>query len=87
MVRFNNRNRPTEEQLAVWCEPNEDGFRLIRREPGGRVHTQRFPSRSTLYDATVRLQVELTESGWRPVVDAALPAGQQRAVRSGQFHR
>lgn len=87
MVRFNNRNRPTEEQLTVWCEPNEDGFRLKRREPSGHVHTQRFSSRSTLYDATVRLQVELTESGWQPVVDAALPASRQRAVRSGQFHR
>ena len=51
------------------------------------MHAQCFPSRSTLYDATVRLQVELTESGWRPVVDATLPAGRQRAARSGQFHR
>lgn len=87
MVRFINPTRPADPPLFVWCEPQEDGFRLVRREPGGHLHAEQVATRSALYNATVRLQAELTRSGWTPVATAGATAARRRTARSGHFHR
>ncbi len=87
MVRFLNRSRPTDQHVTVWCEAGDEGFHLMRREPGGELHTERLPNRSALHAATVRLQAALARSGWTPIDGAETSAARRRTVRSGHFHR
>lgn len=87
MVQFLNPSQPSEQPLTVWCEPGAEGYRLIRRDPGGSVHTEQVATRSALYEATVRLQADLTRSGWTPVPPVGSSPSRRRSVRSGHFHR
>jgi hypothetical protein len=73
--------------VTVWCEAGDGGFHLMRREPGGGLHTERLASRSALYAAAVRLQAALIRSGWTPIDGAEASAARRRTVRSGHFHR
>ena len=87
MVRFLHPNRPTGEQVNVWCEQTDAGFRLVRREPDGDLYAERCASRVALYAATVRLQTALTRSGWLPAGMIRIPVARRRATRAAQFHR
>ena len=73
--------------MTVWCEVGDEGFHLMRREPGGELHTERLPNRSALYAATVRLQAAWARSGWTPIDGAETSAARRRTVRSSHFHR
>ncbi len=87
MVSFINPHRPATEQISVWCERQGGEFHLVRREPGGALHTQRCADRAALVEATARLQTALTRSGWQPADMARTPMARHRATRAGQFHR
>ena len=87
MVRFLHSNRPTTEQIDVWCEQTGAGFRLVRREPDGDLHAERCANRAALYAATVRLQTTLTRSGWLPAGMTRTPVARHRATRAAQFQR
>lgn len=87
MVHFLNPNRPADERISVWCERYDGKFLLVRQEPGGDLHEERFTDRTALFDATVRWQAALTNSGWQPAeMIRTLPA-RRRTTRAGQFHR
>ncbi len=87
MVNFMNPHRPANEQISVWYEEHDGGFRLVRREPGGALHGQRCVDHAALFAASARLQTALTQSGWRPAELARTPPARQRVTRAGQFLR
>ena len=84
MVRFSHPTRAVDDQITIWCERLDGGFRLVQRLPGGNLSAERFGDRTTLFDATVRLQTQLTGAGWRP---APITSASSRAARAGHFHR
>ncbi|HJN46958.1 MAG: hypothetical protein QGI10_08015 [Vicinamibacterales bacterium] len=87
MVRFLNLSRPANERITVWCEPQDAGFRLLRRDPDGTLRTERHTDPTAVYAATVRWQAALTRTGWQPVETIRTPLARRRATRAGQFHR
>lgn len=84
MVRFLSSTHPDDDPITVWCEPLDNGFRLVHREANGHLHAERFDDRTSLFDATVRLQAELTRAGWHPQPD---DGARRHAARARQFHR
>ena len=48
MVRFLNPARPASEQINVWYEQHDGGFRLVQRQPDGDLHADRCPNRAAL---------------------------------------
>ena len=84
MVRFLHSTQPDGGPITVWCEPADEGFRLVRRDPTGRVSTECFQDHAALFEGTVRLQSALTRAGWRPDRQGAARA---HAARARQFHR